>query len=127
MASKGRLIVLEGIDGSGGDTQSRKLADWFSSQNKPAHVFHFPNYERATGKLIREFLDRKCELSADVQMMLYAADFAVDFVKIRELLAAGTTVIADRFVTSTLAWQSSLGVPIEKIVKLLAVIEAPKP
>src|SRR5580700_4359932 len=57
MPSTGKLIVLEGIDGSGKRTQMELLAGTFESRGIPFSQISFPNYHGFFGKLIAQFLN----------------------------------------------------------------------
>jgi dTMP kinase len=101
---RGRLIALEGIDGSGKSTQARALAAALG-----AHVTHEPG-ATPIGARLREML-----VAPDVpaptlraEALLMAADRAehVDLV-LQPALAAGEWVVADRYTASELAYQGS--------------------
>ena len=49
---KGKLIVIEGTDCSGKETQSKKLIENLEKNNKKVCYFCFPNYESPTGKIV---------------------------------------------------------------------------
>ncbi len=127
MSSKGKLIVIEGIDGSGGETQSQLIKDYLESRKISSERLRYPDYSRPIGKLINEYLHGKCELSSDVLTLLHAADRIQDKSKIIGLLEKGTIVITDRWFTSTLAFQAAQGFPLDKILKIGEALEMPKP
>jgi len=119
----GRFIVLEGIDGSGSTTQGERLAARLRAHGRQVFSTHEPTSGPA-GMLIRLALSRRLRGAAgafhdpaeaaldhdalDPAMMalLYAADRA-DHVaaEIAPNLARGRTVICDRYLLSTLAYQ----------------------
>ena len=47
----GKIIVIEGIDGSGKETQSKMLVDYLNNHGYKAIEFSFPMYETPTGKI----------------------------------------------------------------------------
>ena len=106
---KGTLIALEGIDGSGTTTQARLLADWLDSappRDNAAHLTQEPS-SGPIGLLLRDLLKdaRGCPSSA--MALLFAAD-RVDHLarEIEPKLASGVDVVTDRYVFSSLAYQS---------------------
>ena len=49
---KGKIIVIEGTDCSGKETQSKKLEEYLKQSGKKCKSFYFPNYESPTGKIV---------------------------------------------------------------------------
>jgi dTMP kinase len=98
----GRLLALEGIDGSGKSTQARALASAL-----PALLTHEPG-ATALGLALRRLLlsPEAPPISQRAEALLMAADRAehVDLV-VAPALAAGEWVVSDRFSGSTLAYQ----------------------
>ncbi|MEB2313559.1 MAG: dTMP kinase [Sorangiineae bacterium] len=101
--SRGRFIVVEGIDGAGSSTQARRLAAELG-----AHLTAEPS-AGPVGAFIRELLaGRAPRLDPGAMALLFAAD-RLDHVA-RELepaLAAGRDVVSDRYDLSSLAYQSA--------------------
>ena len=104
----GALIAIEGIDGAGTTTQARLLVDWLNQQGLPAHLTCEPS-TGPVGQLIRAVLKAQTSwpLDAAAVALLFAAD-RVDHYQheMRPLLQAGTHVVTDRSVYSSLAYQS---------------------
>jgi dTMP kinase len=123
----GKFIVLEGIDGAGGETQSKLLFNYLKKQKKPVEKLSYPDYQGAIGKLIYQFLYKKYNFSPEVQFLLYSADFLKDKEKIKTWLKRGKFVIADRYFTSTLAYQCLKGFPLEGALKFAEIFSLPKP
>ncbi len=120
------MIVFEGIDGAGGETQSQSLFEYLKNKGSVARL-RYPDYTTPVGKLIDGYLHEKCELSTEVLTLSYIADKLQDKDKINMLLSKGTTVIADRWLTTTLAYQSVQGFPLEKMLKIAQLLDLPKP
>ncbi len=121
---KGRLIVFEGIDGSGTETQSKLLLKKLG----PSSVrIEYPDYKGEMGRLIRIFLDRKKELSPEMQFVLYAGDMVKDKEKINGWLGEGRTVICDRYFLSTIVYQGIRGFGLEKALGFAEDFGIPKP
>jgi dTMP kinase len=107
-----RLIVLEGLDGAGTTTQSRRLVEHLRARGQPAHGTREPS-DGPIGRLIREMLagqhtmaDRA--IAQSTFGLLFAAD-RLDHIQreVEPQLAAGTTVISDRWYHSSLAYQGT--------------------
>lgn len=122
------FIVLEGLDGSGGETQTERLVEFLHSRGKETEVLTYPNPKSPFGKIIYDYLNKKIELSPDAQMSLYATDMALDREKINAALQQGKIVIATRYFLSTLAYQcGAKGVPLEKAVEFANMLKLPVP
>ena len=105
------FITFEGIDGAGTTTQSELLSHWFRIQGTPFHLTREPSEGRA-GKLIREYLSGSVD-APDIDLyyhslaLLFAAD-RLDHVarEICPCLERGLAVISDRYLLSSLVYQS---------------------
>ncbi|MBI2599495.1 dTMP kinase [Candidatus Daviesbacteria bacterium] len=104
----GKLIVFEGIDGSGKTTQANLLANYLKTQNIPFEVINFPRYEENLyGKLVRRYLEGEFGSLKDVNPYLAALVYAGDRALAKDLIAnwlnEGKIVIANRYVSSSKA------------------------
>lgn len=114
---KGKLIVIEGTDCSGKETQSNLLIEKLKKENIRIEKFSFPNYNSPTGKIIGgPYLGKSyiCEgwfeegapnVDPKVSALYYAADRLYNIEKINFLLDNGVNVILDRYVFSNMAHQ----------------------
>jgi dTMP kinase len=114
----GRFIVLDGPDGSGKSTAFARLAAWCRAAGLELTEVREPGGTRI-GERIRDILldPVHAEMSLRCEMLLYMASRAqlVEAV-IRPALRRGALVLADRFVSSTLAYQGAAGgLPREEI------------
>jgi len=98
----GRFIVLEGVDGSGKTTLSRRLAEFFGNTVITAEPTPGP-----IGKILRS--GELGPVPPAAEALLFAADRAIHTVAIQRDLAAGHWVICDRYFASTVAYQSAGG------------------
>ncbi len=100
------FIVLDGIDGSGTTTHSRLLAGFLSLKGLKVHLTHEPSNSEI-GKLLRNFLkDDKIPPSTDA--LLFAADRDLHYRnEIKMKLEEGYIVISDRYIESSIIYQSS--------------------
>ncbi len=107
---KGKLICIEGIDGSGKTTQAKKLVKSLRSRGYDA-VYTTEPSDGKIGLLIRGFvLSRKDRISVALEALLFAAD-RVDHVQavVEPLLKQDKIVVCDRYVCSSLAYQGAAG------------------
>lgn len=115
--ARGIFIAIEGIDGSGTTTHSKRLAEWVNQQNLPVLLTHEPT-DSEIGKLIRRILrDKTIPPAADA--LLFAADRANHTQQqIKPALNKGFVVISDRYVESSIAYQSSSGLPLDWVAQI---------
>jgi dTMP kinase len=100
------FIVLDGIDGAGTSTHSKMLAGFLSLKGLKTYLTQEPS-NSDIGKLLRTYLkDAKIPASADA--LLFAADRVLHFNNdIKKKLDEGYIVISDRYLESSIAYQSS--------------------
>ena len=113
--SKGKLIVIEGTDCSGKQTQTDILVQHLKEAGLKAISFGFPNYASPTGKIIGEaYLGKHSEsyfcegienVDPKISSLYYAADRAYNIDIIKKYLEAGYIVILNRYVESNMAFQ----------------------
>jgi len=106
---RGLFITLEGLDGSGKSTQLKRLASWMEKRGSTPVITRQPG-GTPTGDRIRELLldSRSGSLAPRAEMALMFADRAQAIGEIIEpALAAGQTVLCDRFTDSTEAYQGA--------------------
>lgn len=114
------LIVLEGLDGAGKSTQVKMLKEYLLQRFPDLEYIHFPRYEAPVyGDLISRFLRGEFGSNQEVHPQLVALLFAEDrhgaAPAMKEALAAGKTVLLDRYVYSNIAYQcAKLKDPSEK-------------
>lgn len=102
---KGILAVIDGIDGSGKATQTKLLAERLRKEGRQVEKIDFPRYDAPLfGEFLGECLAGKhgdfLHLDPKIASTLYALDRYEASGQIREWLAAGKVVIADRFASS---------------------------
>ena len=109
----GKLIVIEGLDGSGKATQAKLLAEELRQQGREVRQISFPNYDSDSSALIKMYLSGAFGSKPD-DVNAYAASsfFAVDrYAGYKSDWGAfydrGGIVIADRYTTSNAVHQCS--------------------
>ena len=108
----GKLIVIEGGDGSGKATQTRMLMNYLKKKGIPARTISFPRYTGSFyGKIVGRLLSGEFGEFNTISPYLAALPYAFDRFKARETLtswlARGNTVVLDRYVTSSMAHQAA--------------------
>ena len=107
MASKGRFISFEGIDGSGKSTQARMLADRLRIEGHTVVLTREPGGSPGAEEIRRLVLEGDPDRwSAETELLLFTAARRDHLEKtIRPALATGAVVITDRFADSTRIYQ----------------------
>ena len=111
MASRAKLIAIEGIDGAGKRTQIDLLSRALSERGV-AHVrMGFPRYESFFGRLVGKFLNGDFgaleHVDPHFSALLYAGDRLEAKPELQAALSAGQTVVTDRYIASNLAHQTA--------------------
>lgn len=111
---RGKLLVIEGTEGSGKETQADLLVKRLNEIGEKAVKMRFPMYDTPTGKIIYEHILNKDgnsyfdeEVDPKALSLYYAADRVNNIGKINELLDKGVHVVLDRYVESNMAYQAS--------------------
>jgi len=111
MNKKGKLIIIDGVDGSGKATQTEILYEKLKSLDKKVKKIDFPRYyDNFFGKLIGECLAGEhgdfLNLDAKIASVLYACDRFEAGKQIKEWLDKGYVVLSDRYVSSNYIHQA---------------------
>ena len=111
--SKGKLLVLEGLDGSGKATQAKLLAAHLAGSGRRVMEVTFPDYESDSSALVKMYLSgqfgsRPDDVNPYAASSFYAVDrYASYKTKWGSFYEAGGIVIADRYTTSNAVHQCS--------------------
>lgn len=108
---RGRFLVFDGPDGSGKSTQIKQFSEFCRSQHLPLVEVREPG-GTSIGEQIRAVLldPKNTDIALKTEMLLYMASRAqLVEERIRPALKDGALVLADRFVSSTLAYQGAAG------------------
>lgn len=115
---RGKLIVIEGTDCSGKQTQASKLFDRLDKEGSRVESLSFPMYDTPTGRIVGGpylgktyisncwFPDGPTAVDPKVSSLYYAADRRYNIGKINKLLDRGINVILDRYTTSNMGHQA---------------------
>lgn len=105
---KGKLIVIDGTDGSGKATQSRLLFKNLQRHRIKAALLDIPVYESFTGRLVSRYLNNEFgRLNPYLASILYAINRFQQKDKILTWLKEGRIVILNRYVTANQIHQAA--------------------
>lgn len=111
MERQGTFIVIEGTDGSGKGTQFKLLADYLTSQGHDVATFDFPQYDKPSSYFVKKYLNGDYgtadEIGPYTASLFYALDRYEAAPAIREALAQGKVVLANRFTGSNMGHQGT--------------------
>jgi dTMP kinase len=124
---KGLLVCIEGIDGAGKNTQSEMLGKHLRTIGIRSKIYSYPDYGSVYGKIIKNFLDKKIELSTEELLFLHILDKQKDKKNVENDLKQGKIVITDRYVISAIAYPIAGGVDYESAKVVAALSKLPKP
>jgi len=106
--ARGRLITIEGLDGSGKTTLARGIVDGLQARGVDAALLREPGGVAAAERIRTLVKDPDLRVGARAEALLYAAARAQLVEEaLGPLLDAGRWVLLDRFVDSSLAYQGA--------------------
>lgn len=107
----GKFIVIDGIDGSGKETQTKLITNRFKQLGYKIETIDFPQYNKKSAGLVEEYLSGKYgglnEVNPYIASTFYAVDRYDASFKIKKWLKQGKIVISDRYVAANMAHQGS--------------------
>jgi len=108
-AVRGKLIAFEGLDQSGKQTQAEGLRDFVRDRGGECRLLSFPDYQTAIGHEISLALHGDRDYAADTLQLLYIANRYEKRGAIEAFLAAGGTIVCDRYLASSVAYGEAQG------------------
>jgi len=106
---RGLLVVFEGLDQSGKQTQAERLRDRLEAAGRTVRLLSFPSYETHIGAEIGRALKGERDYAADTMQLLYVANRFEWKPEIERELAEGTVVVCDRYLASSVAYGEAFG------------------
>ena len=111
----GKIIVIEGIEGSGKETQSKLLVESLNKMGIKSIEFSFPMYDTPTGRIFKDcllsnnnyFNEGIDSLDPELVCLYTAADRKYNIKKIEEYLNNDYIVVINRYTSSNMANQGS--------------------
>ena len=132
---KGKLIVIEGTDCSGKETQSNLLKEKLEQDGIKVSKNAFPRYDTPTGYIIGAdilgksylgnciFKEGTTNIPSKVASLYYAADRLYNIEEINEKLDNGINVILDRYVESNMGHQAAKLNTVKEKIELMEWLE----
>jgi len=108
---KGKMIVIDGTDGTGKHTQTLILKENLEKQGYKVETIDFPRYGEKSAGLVEEYLNGKFgsvnEVTPHQASIFYAVDRFVASFQIRKWLEEGKIVLCDRYVSANMGHQAA--------------------
>lgn len=108
---KGKLIIIDGGDGSGKTVQTSLLINFLKKQKFKVKHFDFPQYDTFYGKIVGKFLRGEFgnidQVSPYLASLAYALDRSTVKEEIEQYLINGGYIVANRYATSNIAYQGA--------------------
>ena len=110
---KSKLIVIEGLDGSGKATKTKLLADKLTSMGRTVRKLEFPDYDSPSSSLVKMYLNGDFgknpeDVNAYAASAFYAVDRAASYLKNwKNDCNNGSVILCDRYCTSNIIYQMS--------------------
>lgn len=122
---KGKFISIEGLDGCGKSTHARLLTRWLRSQGYEVVITDEPT-DGVFGRMVKRVLKGELKLPTTTEALLFAADRVQHVANvIAPSLREGKIVVSERYIHSSLAYQSARGLPIDWIRKINIYVPSP--
>src|SRR6266566_8430394 len=105
----GHLIVFEGLDQSGKQTQAERLRDSLKQEGHKSRLVSFPDYGTSIGEEIARALQGEREYDPDVMQLLYVANRYERKPDLQRWLDGGLVLVCDRYTASSVAYGEAQG------------------
>ena len=130
----GKIIVIEGTDCSGKETQSKLLKSYLEQNGIKVATFSYPQYNTPTGKIIGgpllgkpsicpSWFNNHVEVDSKVASLYFAADRRASLPVLKELINNNEIVIIDRYIYSNMGHQGSKIEDKEERLKMYKFLE----
>ena len=118
MATKGKIVVIEGTDKAGKTSQSRMLAETLKAAGKVCVTLDFPDYATPIGIEIKAFLEGKRDYPPEVKHLLFSANRWEKKKEIESMLENGTIIVMNRYWESNLVYGVANGMDANWLLRL---------
>ena len=123
--NSGLLLAFEGLDQSGKQTQAERLRDRLTSVGRSVRLLSFPDYGTVIGAEIGRALRGERDYTADVMQLLYVANRYEWKGKIAGEKDAGTVVVCDRYLASSIAYGEAQGLDVVWLAEIQKYLPQP--
>ena len=107
---KGKLIVIDGTDGSGKGTQTEKLVERLKSEGHSVFMLDFPQYGERSATMVEDYLNGKFGTAEEVgpyrASIFYACDRFAAAAEAKKRIEAGEICICNRYVSANMGHQA---------------------
>jgi dTMP kinase len=103
------LIVFEGLDQSGKQTQAELLRDWLKQEGHRARLVSFPDYGTSIGEEIARALQGERDYGPEVMQLLYVANRYERKPDLQRWIDGGLILVCDRYLASSIAYGEAQG------------------
>jgi thymidylate kinase len=116
---EGKIIAVEGCDGSGKSTQAKLIVDLLTKeQDRPVKLVKFPQYDTKSGQLIDMLLKGQIpEQTPYTTAMLFASNKREMAETMAQWRSLGNIVVVDRYVCSNMAYQGARSLELDTFNK----------
>ncbi len=120
----GQLIVFEGLDQSGKQTQAELLRDRLKEEGHKARLVSFPDYGTSIGEEIARALQGERDYGPDVMQLLYVANRYERKPDLQRWLDGGLILVCDRYVASSVAYGEASGLDSSWLIEMQRFLPA---
>jgi dTMP kinase len=121
----GSLIVFEGLDQSGKQTQAELLRDRLKAEGHKSRLVSFPDYGTSIGEEIARALQGERDYGPDVMQLLYVANRYERKGDLQRWLDGGLALVCDRYIASSIAYGEAQGLDPAWLASMQKFLPAP--
>lgn len=107
----GKIVVIDGLDGSGKGTQTNMLYNWLKDNLYNAHKIRFPEYNSPSSSAVKMYLNGELgnnasELNPYMCSTFYAVDRVIQYIKdFKEIYEQDSIIVSDRYISANIIHQ----------------------
>src|SRR5262245_4837218 len=121
----GHLVVFEGLDQSGKQTQAEMLRDRLKAEGHKSRLVSFPDYGTSIGEEIARALQGEREYGPDVMQLLYVANRYERKPDLQRWLTGGLILVCDRYMASSIAYGEAQGLDPDWLAEMQKFLPPP--
>jgi len=122
---RGLLIAFEGLDQSGKQTQAELLRHRLTDSGRDVRLLSFPDYDTVIGAEIGRALRGERVYGPDAMQLLYVANRYEWKLRMVDAQTAGTILLCDRYLASSVAYGEAQGVDAAWLVEIQKYLPQP--